>query len=120
MKRVHHGRDLLHRDRGDARSAPSAAGNPAMNACSVSCAIQHSFLLDEADHSDPAPARLEVREDERAACRAFLRIAFHHFERGAHHGREVDLVDHQQVGLGDAGPPLRGSCRPRRRRSRRA
>jgi hypothetical protein len=32
------------------------------------------------------------------------RVAFHHAEIGADQRREVDLVDHQEIGAGDAGP----------------
>ena len=48
--------------------------------------------------------RLENRNGRGAAHPA--RIAVHDVEVGADQRREVDLVDHQQVGAGDAGPAL--------------
>jgi hypothetical protein len=73
---------------------------------------EHSALDDKADDSVGACARLEIGEHERLVATHPARIAVHDFERGADHRREVDLVDHQQVGLGDAGPPLRGILSP--------
>jgi len=61
-------------------------------------------MLDEADDGIQALPGLEVGEHERALAAHFLRVALHHFERGADHGREVDLVDHQEVRLHDPGP----------------
>ena len=61
--------------------------------------------------SSPRPAR---RPGARAATaapsagrpRTRLRVAAHHREVGADQRRQVGLVDHQQVGAGDAGPAL--------------
>ena len=53
----------------------------------------------------PSPARRLVKTKGRAAAHA-LGVALHDLEDGADVRREVDLVDHQQVGAGDAGPAL--------------
>ena len=41
-----------------------------------------------------------------------LRVPLHHVEAGADEGRQIDLVDHQQVGQVMPGPPLRGILSP--------
>src|SRR5258708_23069380 len=51
-------------------------------------------------------AGLEIREHERPLAAHAARIAVHHFQRGADHRREIDLVDHQQIVLGDARAAL--------------
>src|SRR5688572_28087347 len=68
--------------------------------------LQQALLLDEPDDVIQALTGLEIGENERALAAHPLRIALHDFERRADHRREVDLVDHQQVGLGDARPAL--------------
>src|SRR5947208_6274836 len=67
---------------------------------------QHPLGLDEPDHLREAVAGLEVGELEWPLAAHLLRVARHHLERSADHRREVDLVDHQQVRLGDARPAL--------------
>ncbi len=49
---------------------------------------------------------LEIAEHERPLAAHFFGIAVHDFERCAEHGREIDFVDYQQIGFGDAGPAL--------------
>jgi hypothetical protein len=62
--------------------------------------------FDEADDVPEALAGLEVGEHERPLAAHAARIAVHHLQRGADHRREVDLVDDEQVALGDAGAAL--------------
>src|ERR1700759_4291702 len=57
------------------------------------------------DLSDP-PLLLQIRNNERAGRTHAPRVAVHDVERGLHQGGEVDFVDDQEVGAGDAGPPL--------------
>ncbi|GHU29345.1 hypothetical protein FACS189497_07150 [Betaproteobacteria bacterium] len=49
---------------------------------------------------------LEVGEHKRALATHFPGVARHHFERRPHQRREVDLVDHEQIGAGDARAAL--------------
>ena len=64
----------------------------------------------------PSPTRKFVITNGRVAAH-LLGVALHHLERGADIRREIDLVDDQQIGAGDAGAALgRESCRRRRRR----
>ena len=62
--------------------------------------------------STPSPARTLVKTNGRAPAHA-LGVALHHLERGADMRGEVDLVDDQEVGAGDAGAALRGNLVPR-------
>src|SRR4051812_32605303 len=59
--------------------------------------VQQAVRLDEVDDVLEAVARLQVREDERAHAAHLLRITLHHLERRAKHGRQVDLVDDEQI-----------------------
>ena len=68
--------------------------------------LEHALRLDEGNDALEAFARLEVREHERPRAAHALRVAVHDLERGADHRREIDLVDDQQVALGDAGAAL--------------
>jgi hypothetical protein len=45
-------------------------------------------------------ADFRIGEHERALASHFPRIAVPHLQAGANEGREVDIVDHQQVGSG--------------------
>src|SRR3974377_282531 len=64
---------------------------------------EHSLGFDELDdRRQPLPG-LQVAEDEGPRAAHPARVAVHDLERGADHRREVDLVDHQQVRLDDAG-----------------
>jgi hypothetical protein len=60
----------------------------------------------------PALAGLEVGEHEGALAALGLGVVGHHLERGADQRGEVDLVDDQQVRLGDAGAALAGIFSP--------
>ena len=51
-------------------------------------------------------ALAQVGHHERARAAHSLGVALHDIERGAHIRREIDLVDHQEIGAGDAGPAL--------------
>jgi hypothetical protein len=61
--------------------------------------------------STPLPDLRLVNTNGRGAAH-LLRVALHHVERSADMRREVDLVDHQQVGARDAGPPFEGILSP--------
>ena len=53
----------------------------------------------------PWPARMLVNTNGRSPRNA-PRVALHHGEIGADQRREVDFVDHQEVGAGDPGSAL--------------
>ena len=64
-----------------------------------------------------ADAVADLRELERALAAHPARVAVHDLERGADVGREVDLVDDEEVGAGDARAALaRDLVAGRRRR----
>src|SRR5438552_4028546 len=66
----------------------------------------HPALLDEAyDGVDALPC-LKVGEDERPVAAHPTRVAVHDFQRRADQRREIDLVDHQEIGLGDSRAAL--------------
>src|SRR3569623_3329037 len=50
--------------------------------------------------------KLEVGEHKWLGAAHAPRIEFHHFQRRADVRREIDFIDYQQIGLGDAGPAL--------------
>src|SRR3954469_22541282 len=68
--------------------------------------LQHALRLDERDDALEAFAGLEVRKYERPRTAHALRVAVHYFQRRPDHRREVDLVDDEEVALGDARPAL--------------
>src|ERR1700682_2277007 len=68
--------------------------------------LEHAFGFDEADDVAQALAGLEIGEHERPLAAHAACIAVHHLEGRADHRREIDLVDDQQIALGDAGPAL--------------
>ena len=57
-------------------------------------------------------AMLDLGENEGAVAAHFFRVAFHDLEVRADGRREVGFVDDEQIGLGDARPPLRGILSP--------
>ena len=59
--------------------------------------------LDEGDDAVEAVAAAHVGEDVGALAAHALRVRLHHLEIGADIRREVDLVDDEKVGAGDAG-----------------
>src|SRR5829696_8776745 len=63
-------------------------------------------LRDEARDPLDALARAHVREHERPPTPHLLRIALHQLEACAYMWREVDLVDDEEIGAGDAGAAL--------------
>src|SRR5258708_248517 len=67
---------------------------------------EEAFVFDETDHGIEAVPGLEVGEHEGTVAAHALRVALHDFERVTYHRREIDLVDHEQVGLGDPGAAL--------------
>src|SRR5215470_17116964 len=58
---------------------------------------------DEVDNMVHAFARLQVGEDEGAGAAHAARVAVHNFEAGADQRGEIDFVDDEQIGAGDAG-----------------
>ena len=62
-----------------------------------------SSLADEIDHLRNALARAHVGEDEGPLAAHPLGVALHDAQIGADQRRKIDLVDHQQIGAGDAG-----------------
>src|SRR5215210_2455101 len=73
---------------------------------SSSLAGHEAFGFDEAHYGIKTGGGFQIREYERPRAAHLLRVALHDFERGAHQRREIDLVDHEEVGLGDTGPTL--------------
>ena len=58
------------------------------------------------DHIHEARTALQVREEKRPVASHQLRVAGHDVEVRADVGREIDLVDHEQVGARDARSAL--------------
>ena len=65
-------------------------------------------FVDQAEDLGHALARLQVGEDEGPARPLGARVTLHDREVGADMGREVGLVDDEDVGAGDRGPALAG------------
>ena len=63
-------------------------------------------MLNEGRDLIDAFAFAQIGEHERPLPPHPLGVALHHFERGADVGREVDLVDDEEIGAGDAGAAL--------------
>ena len=100
------------------RSAPSRPTRRA--ARSRRRSASSSWRIQSTIASTPSPVLRFVKTNGRVAAHA-ARVALHHGEVGAHVGRQVDLVDDEQIGARDArARPCAGSSRPRRRRSRRS
>ena len=68
--------------------------------------VQHAAFADESDDFRQALTGFHVAEDERTCAALHLGIMRHDVERGADHRRQIDLVDDQQIGLGDARAAL--------------
>jgi hypothetical protein len=68
-----------------------------------------ALFLDEARDIGNAVTDAQVRHHERSRAAHFFRVALHHVERSADVGREIDLVDDQEIGAGDAGATLGGN-----------
>jgi hypothetical protein len=71
------------------------------NASRVLACVQN--VADDLIQAHPV---FHLRENEGAAAAHLLRIPIHHGKIGADRGREVGLVDHQQIGLGDSRAPF--------------
>ena len=69
------------------------------------CQSPPSAAMNSTMRSTPSPVFRLVKTKGRSP-RIRLRVALHHLEAGADQRREVDLVDDEQVGAGDAGPAL--------------
>ena len=70
---------------------------------------QPALLLDEARDLVDALAGAQIGEDEGPRAAHALTLALHGFQRSADIGRQIDLVDHQEIGAGDARPAFRGN-----------
>src|SRR6476619_6588317 len=81
------------------RSGPSSAFRTSSRA-------EAAFLLDKAGDLVDALADAQIAEDEGTRAAHAPGIALHDGKRGADVRREVDLVDHEQIGAGDAGTAL--------------
>jgi len=77
----------------------------------LSRAAQQAAGFDEVDDCRQPVAGLHVAEDEWLRATHSRRITGHHFSEAPTIGARFDLVDDQEVRLGDAGPPCAGSCR---------
>src|ERR1700745_74422 len=65
-------------------------------------ALQPTLVLDETGDGVDALAGAQIAEHEGARAAHAPGVALHDRERGADVGREIDLVDHEQVGARDA------------------
>src|ERR1022692_398462 len=70
------------------------------------CEADHAALDHETDDRVGASTCLQIGEYEGPLAAHQPCVAIHDFQRRAHHRREVDLVDDEQVGLGNAGAAL--------------
>lgn len=69
---------------------------------------EHAALQDEADDGlQPYPV-VQVGKDEGAVAAHFLGVPLHDFQGGVDVFGDVDFVDDQQVGFGDAGAAFPG------------
>src|ERR1700719_83145 len=68
--------------------------------------FEEQFPSDPRHHVLDAGAGLQIREHERPLASHQLRIARHHAEARSHVIGQIDLVDDQQVGSGDARTAL--------------
>src|SRR5262249_21696156 len=82
------------------------SGKRASASCG-SCGAEAALRLDETGDAVESFAGAQVAEDERALAAHPPRVLVHFLERGADMGRQVDLVDDQEVRARDAGPALR-------------
>jgi hypothetical protein len=48
----------------------------------------------------------QIREQKRPVAAHLARVAIHHFERSSHIRRQIDFIDHQQIGADDARSAL--------------
>src|SRR5207237_681008 len=69
--------------------------------------VKPAFVLDEARDLVEAAPDAQIAEDERARAAHAFGVALHHLQRRADMGREVDLVDDQEIGPRDARAALR-------------
>src|SRR5215510_9156041 len=63
---------------------------------------QSALVLDETGDGVDALARAQIAEHEGTRSAHALGVALHDRERSADVGREIDFVDHEQVGTRDA------------------
>src|ERR1700683_3526108 len=69
---------------------------------------QAALVLDELRDLVDALAGAHISEHERPLAAHALALALHVGQRGAHVGREIDLVDDQQIRARNAGAALGG------------
>src|SRR5947199_134440 len=84
-----------------APSRPTRAGSG-----SAACGRQEEVVADPGEHRIDALTRFEVREHDGAPAALLAGVALHDGEVGADVGREVDLVDDEQLRARDARPAL--------------
>ena len=70
--------------------------------------LQHAVMANKVDDGIQTLAGLHIGKHERPFATHFLRGAIHDLQLCTHMGPEVDLVDDQQIGLGDTRPALAG------------
>src|SRR6185369_5208097 len=85
-----------------ARRALPAARRGALAFFGASRRLQHSGSHDELLDDVEAVALLYIGEHPRSLATHLQRVALHDVERGAHHWREIDLVDDQQIRARDS------------------
>ena len=67
---------------------------------------QPALLLNKLGDLRHPVALAQVGHHERSDAAHALGIPLHDLKRGAHVGGEIDLIDHQEIGAGDAGTAL--------------
>ena len=63
-------------------------------------------MLDEGNDLGQALAGFEITKKKRSLATHTFGIYCHHFQRGTHHRRQIDFVDDEQIGFGDARATL--------------
>ena len=67
---------------------------------------QPPLLLDKGNDRIDTIAALDVGEEKRPLAAHFFGVPVHHIKAGANQRSEIDLVDDQEIGAGDARPAL--------------
>src|SRR5258708_37775339 len=83
-------------------------GPPSCSASLGMRGLETALGLDEADDALEPLALLQVGHDERPLAAHPFRVGVHLLQGSADMRGEVDLVDHQKIGAGDAGTALGG------------
>src|SRR5438552_16645366 len=88
-----------------AKARPRKPSRPVRGADDAS-GLEEELAANPVHHAVGAGSIAKVGEDEGSIAPHPLGVPLHHGEIGADVGREVDLVDDEQIGAGDAGPAL--------------